>query len=112
MSILDKAREAAAAALEKTREVANSAVEAVEEASSKAVELAQEAGEAVVEGVNATTEKAKELAAEAGDVVKGIGTAIADATFADSAREIVDQAKVEQERAIEASGGADDSKKE
>lgn len=35
MSILDKAKEAAAAAIEKTREVASSAVEVVEETASR-----------------------------------------------------------------------------
>jgi hypothetical protein len=86
MSILDKAKEAAAAAAEKTRELAGSAVEVVEEAGVKAKELAHEAGAAVAEGVNTTVEKAKELASEAGDVAKGIGSAIANATVVDSAK--------------------------
>ena len=62
MSILDKAREAAAAAAEKTRELASSAVAVVEEAGVKAKELAQEAGAAVADGVSTTVEKARDLA--------------------------------------------------
>ena len=80
MSILDKAREAAAAAAEKTRELASSGV--------KAKELAQEAGAAVADGVSTTVEKARDLASDAGDAAKGIGSAIANATFVDSAREL------------------------
>ena len=88
MSILDKAREAAAAAAEKTRELASSAVAVVEEAKIKAKELAQEAGAAVADGVSTTVEKARDLASDAGDAAKGIGSAIANATFVDSAREL------------------------
>ncbi len=88
MSILDKAREAAAAAAEKTRELASSAVAVVEEAGVKAKELAQEAGAAVADGVSTTVEKARDLASDAGDAAKGVGSAIANATFVDSAREL------------------------
>lgn len=59
MTILDKAKEAAAAAFEKTRELASSAAEAVEEAGVKAKELAQEAGATVAEGASKTVEKAR-----------------------------------------------------
>mgnify|MGYP000972505186 CR=1 FL=1 len=110
MSILDKAKEAAAAAVEKTRELASSAVRmqalpdvpTMEEAGVKAKELAQEAGAAVAEGANATAEKARELASEAGEAAKGIGSAIANATFVDSAREMgVEEQKEEAEQARE-----------
>ena len=102
MSILDKAKEAAAAAAEKTRELASSAVEAMEEAGIKAKELAHEAGAAVAEGASATVEKTRELASEAGDAAKGIGSAIANATFVDSAREMgVEEQKEEAEQARE-----------
>ncbi len=70
MNILDKAKEAAASAAEKTRELASSAAEAVEDA-------VEEAGV-----------KVKNLASEAGDAAKEIGSAIANATFVDSAREM------------------------
>jgi len=104
MSILDKAKEAAVAAVEKTMEVASSAVEVVEEAGIKAKELAQEAGTAVAESISATAGKARELASEAGDMAKGIGTAIADATFGDNAREIAEQARIAQEEQIAPTG--------
>ena len=101
MSILDKAKEAAAAAVEKTRDLADSAVEAVEEAGVKARELAHEAGTAIAEGASATVEKARELASEAGDAAKGIGSAIANATVVDSAKEFT--AEEQKEEAAQAS---------
>ncbi|EXI67405.1 MAG: hypothetical protein AW08_01961 [Candidatus Accumulibacter adjunctus] len=78
MSILDQAKEAAAAALEKTIEVAGSAAEAVGEAGAKAKELAEEAGAAVAEGVSATAGKAIELATEAVDSGKELGATLLD----------------------------------
>lgn len=107
MSILDKAKEAAAAAVEKTRELADSAVEAVEEAGVKAKELAHEAGAAVAEGASATVEKTRELASEAGDAAKGIGSAIANATGVDSAKAFTAEERkeeAEQAREIAAAG--------
>ena len=107
MSILDKAKEAAAAAAEKTRELASSAVEAVEEAGVKAKELAHEAGAAVAEGASTTVAKTRELASEAGDAAKGFGSAIANATVVDSAKAFTaDEQKEEaaQAREIAAAG--------
>ena len=102
MTILDKAKEAAAAAFEKTRELAGSAAEAVEEAGVKAKELAQEAGATVAEGASKTVEKARELASEADGAAKGIGSAIANATFVDSVREMsAEEQKDEAEQARE-----------
>jgi hypothetical protein len=101
MSILDKAKEAATAAAEKTRELASSAVDIVEEAGVKARELAHEAGTAVAEGVSTTVEKARELASEAGDAAKGIGSAIANATVVDSAKAFT--AEEQKEDAAQAS---------
>ena len=64
--------------------------------------LAQEAGAAVAEGASTTAEKARELASEAGEAAKGIGSAIANATFVDSAREMgVEEQKEEAEQARE-----------
>ena len=106
MSILDKAKEAATTAAEKTRELAGAAVDIVEEAGAKAKELAHEAGTAVVEGVSTTVEKARELASEAGDAAKGIGSAIANATVVDSAKAFsAEEEKEEAARASEIAAG-------
>ena len=111
MSILDKAREAAAAAAEKTRELASSAVAVVEEAGVKAKELAQEAGAAVADGVSTTVEKARDLASDAGDAAKGIGSAIANATVVDSAKAFTaEEQKEEAAQAREIAATAESKK--